>query len=625
MMQFNLMQSRVSIQLGNKLGEGGEGAIYEIPSKPDCVAKVYLKQPDSQKIQKLLAMPALLSEPIKKIAAWPLDLLLDQQNIVRGFVMPKIAARKDIHELYSPKSRSIAFPEADFRFLVHVCGNIARAFQIIHQQGHVIGDINHGSVLLGPDGTVAIIDCDSFQVMTASKQVFTCDVGMPLFTAPEIQGQSLRGFHRTQNHDHFGLAVLMFHLLCMGRHPFAGRFSGTGDMPIERAIAESRFAYGANRRTLEMDRPPGTLPLEALGTAVGGLFENAFAKAAITGGRPDAHSWVKALDDLKSKLRVCPNAAWHYYANENQACPWCDVESKTGVRLFGQRITPTSPTGVIDVEALWRAIASVNLPSEAPSLPSDKTWSPPQGVVLPNAALTIARKVIGVLLIAIGVFGCVSGTRFSLLLAVVGAAIFPWVRAGSRASALRAVERAEDAYEDARTRWEREASNERIKAKRRELEKAKRDLIDMPNERQRLLTKMDSEREYQQRQRHLDRYKIENADIHRIGPGRTAMLASFGIETAADVNTKAILKISGFGPAMAASLVAWREQIERAFRFNPKEPVDAQEIAAMDQRLNQDRQKALTLEILASRQRLMPFLQRLWDEVMIARARKSAI
>jgi DNA-binding helix-hairpin-helix protein with protein kinase domain len=29
----------------------------------------------------------------------------------------------------------------------------------------------------------------------------------------------------------------------MGRHPFAGRYLGLGEMPIERAIAECRFAY----------------------------------------------------------------------------------------------------------------------------------------------------------------------------------------------------------------------------------------------------------------------------------------------------------------------------------------------------------------------------------------------
>lgn len=52
--------------------------------------------------------------------------------------------------------------------------------------------------------------------------VFHCDVGVPLWTPPELQGRDFRGLTRTKNHDRFGLAVLMFQLLFMGRHPFAG-------------------------------------------------------------------------------------------------------------------------------------------------------------------------------------------------------------------------------------------------------------------------------------------------------------------------------------------------------------------------------------------------------------------
>ena len=36
MTQFTLLQSQTRIQLGQKLGEGGEGAIFEIPTMADC-------------------------------------------------------------------------------------------------------------------------------------------------------------------------------------------------------------------------------------------------------------------------------------------------------------------------------------------------------------------------------------------------------------------------------------------------------------------------------------------------------------------------------------------------------------------------------------------------------------
>ena len=128
--------------------------------------------------------------------------------------------------------------------MVRAATNLARAFGQIHAASHVIGDVNHGNALIGKDGTAVLIDCDSIQVRDRSR-TFACDVGTPLFTPPELQGKTFRGLHRTENHDRFGLAVLIFHLLFQGRHPFAGVYAD-GEMPLERAIAESRFAYGAH-------------------------------------------------------------------------------------------------------------------------------------------------------------------------------------------------------------------------------------------------------------------------------------------------------------------------------------------------------------------------------------------
>jgi DNA-binding helix-hairpin-helix protein with protein kinase domain len=336
MMQLTLIRARTSVRLGRELGRGGEGAVFAVEGQQDRVAKIYSTSPDHKKAQKLVVMAESASPSLLKVAAWPIDILSDSKGVVRGFIMPRLIARRDIHELYSPKSRSEAFSEADFRFLVHVGANIARAFAVVHEQGHVVGDVNHGNLLVGPDGTVMLIDCDSFQIGNGAH-VFTCDVGVPLFTAPELHGHTFRGLVRTANHDRFGLAVLLFHLLYMGRHPFAGRYAGPGDMPIEKAIAEYRFAYGPDRAANGMERPPGTIPLETMGAAVTQLFIRAFERADSNGMRPDAKTWAEALDSLKSGLRGCSQAGWHHYPGELTACPWCAVEAQTGVRLFGQR------------------------------------------------------------------------------------------------------------------------------------------------------------------------------------------------------------------------------------------------------------------------------------------------
>ena len=77
-----------------------------------------------------------------------------------------------------------------------------------------------------------------------------------LIYAPELQGGRLDRTDRTANHDAFGLAVMAFQLLFMGRHPFVGGFLGGSDMPMERAIEEFRFAYSSDRNRTRMEAPP---------------------------------------------------------------------------------------------------------------------------------------------------------------------------------------------------------------------------------------------------------------------------------------------------------------------------------------------------------------------------------
>ena len=195
MIHFTLSNTGKKIRIAEQLGRGGEGAVYAVDGSGDYVAKIYSVPPDKEKTLKLVRMSQVGTPSILKIAAWPIDLLLDSEKQVRGFIMPRVLARRDIHELYSPKSRAERFPEADFRFILHVGANVSRAFAVIHGHGHIVGDVNHGNLLVGADATVMLIDCDSFQIANGD-QVYTCDVGVPLFTPSELHGRSFRGVLR---------------------------------------------------------------------------------------------------------------------------------------------------------------------------------------------------------------------------------------------------------------------------------------------------------------------------------------------------------------------------------------------------------------------------------------------
>jgi len=301
------------VALGRGIATGGEGTILEVATDNSLVAKVYHSEPDAEKAAKLAALVAAKNDDLLKLAAWPVETLHARTGGPPvGFVMRRLNGYHDIHKLYGPKTRMNEFPGANWKFLVHAAANLARAFRLIHRNGHVIGDVNQGSVLVASNATVRLVDCDSFQITRAGRTYF-CDVGVPIYQPPEFQDKkSFRGLVRTPNHDNFGLAILIFQLLFIARHPFCGRYSGPAEMPIERAIKEYRYAYGSGANLRQMAPPPGALPREAVADHVAQLFERAFGPNGAKPGRPDADEWTKALDALGDPAAI----AWQRRARQ---------------------------------------------------------------------------------------------------------------------------------------------------------------------------------------------------------------------------------------------------------------------------------------------------------------------
>ncbi|MBS0541918.1 MAG: hypothetical protein JSR47_24350, partial [Proteobacteria bacterium] len=354
------------LRLARKLGQGGEGAVYELEDDTDIAAKIHHQPLTPLRAEKIRAMAAMQSESVAKLAAWPTGLLSLPSGAPIGLLMPKVTGHKDIHHLYSPKSRRAEFPGADWRFLIRVAANLSRAIATIHEASGVVADVNHSGVLVGQDARVHLIDCDSFQVSGQGK-MYLCEVGVPTFTPPELQGLLFSEVARTPNHDNFGLAVLVFLTLFMGRHPYAGRYLGLGEMTIERAIGESRFAYGADSAAHQIERPPGAPSLGIVSPAVAGLFERAFARASRNDGRPTAREWAAALDGLEGQLRQCAFSPAHWHFNGLQGCPWCRMEAATGVGLFSTTVS-SGAAAHFDIDGFWRRVEAIEHPGGAPIL-----------------------------------------------------------------------------------------------------------------------------------------------------------------------------------------------------------------------------------------------------------------
>jgi DNA-binding helix-hairpin-helix protein with protein kinase domain len=61
------------LRLGQELGRGGEGAVYEVQNRPDAAIKLYQKPLDSEKSAKIAAMAKLGNERLIKLTAWPVE------------------------------------------------------------------------------------------------------------------------------------------------------------------------------------------------------------------------------------------------------------------------------------------------------------------------------------------------------------------------------------------------------------------------------------------------------------------------------------------------------------------------------------------------------------------------
>ena len=354
--------SRLRDQSGNEIrlatkpfAVGGEGAVIDVLDDPGVVAKLYNKAQSRERCDKLRAMAKLCSPDLLKIAAWPTATLnAGNPAAIDGILMPRIADFLEVHHLYSVAQRKKDFPEADWGFLLHTARNCAIAFEAVHSHGHVVGDVNQKNVMVSRKGIVALVDCDSFQVVEGAR-VFRCGVGVPEYTPPELQGKSFASLDRTPNHDLFGLAILIFHLLMMGRHPFSGVPQVAADIPMERAIAEGDYAYSRNTASVRLRPPPHVPPVAMLGPSLLDLFERAFT----TPRRPTATDWRGSLDEAMARLARCRNDPKHSFPAAAGDCPWCAMIATSRLMFFLPRPGATTAFRPEDLRDLLQRLAGL--------------------------------------------------------------------------------------------------------------------------------------------------------------------------------------------------------------------------------------------------------------------------
>lgn len=570
-----------TVQLGKELGKGGEGSVYEVHSHPKQVAKIYHQMPDKRKQEKILFMAGSVDDQLVSYAAWPQESLhRGKGGTVVGFLMPKVTGRVPIHMLYSPAHRKQDYPQAGWDFLLFAARNTAAAFSTLHDHGHILGDVNQGNIMVGQDTKVVLIDCDSFQI-TTHKDVHLCEVGVSHFTPPELQGlPSFDGVKRTQNHDNFGLALLVFHLIFGGRHPYSGlpHAKHVGEA-LETDIKAFRFAYARDAQSRSISPPPNSIPISIVPDQLVSMFNVAFTEAGSAGGRPTAKQWVSALDGMRQRLRKCSAAGNHVYSDHLNACPWCELEKRHGIVYFldlGTSYTAT-PSGFV-LTKVWAVINAVQPP--APVAIPDPASLKASAAPLPDGVgkgLAFFMQIV----VICAVIGLIAAAPKGIVIWCIGGLI-AWAMAANTGSDARRVElnkrkaaldEATKEFAQLKAAVEKECGPEGFRSKKTELERLRDEYQRLPEVEKIEIDNLAATAKERQKQKFMERFFIDSASISGIGPAKKAALRSFGIETAADVTWSRVIAVKGFGEVLTRTVVDWRNGIERRFTFDPRTAV----------------------------------------------------
>lgn len=376
--------SRETFRPGKVLHRGGiAGRIVSIVGDSDSVAKLYhnerIATGYSAKLKAMLMRPPELP-PITRDGrryvqiAWPTSLVVDSEDRVFGFAMPKVALKDavQVELLLHRVSRAAASISENYHLRVFAARNLAAIVAELHRLGHHVIDMKpinmsvYRRVML-----IAILDCDGFSIQDDYGRRYPAENYSSGYIAPEAS--NLPPNELGEDQDRFALAVIIFQLLNMGIHPFQGIPSSSLHVPssLQERIAQRLYAYGT---TPNLHQKPHKRSIHAwFEDDTLDLFQRAFT---LTADRPTSADWRNHLDRMaKDGIMLKCNRKPKKHAHFSKGCGLCALErQKTSPprprRRQAQQRRP-KPKQI-------QTPAKSPRPRRAPAKPTVPAWPPPR-------------------------------------------------------------------------------------------------------------------------------------------------------------------------------------------------------------------------------------------------------
>ena len=284
------------LSIGKLIGAGGEGAVYEDRNDSGMVIKVLHQQHATP--ERAAKLRAMCDNPPQNAQAlsWPNVLETDADGLRYRMAKASRGAGTAYRFISANERRQLPKGQQEYEYRARLGVKIAEAFRWLHTIHVRIGDVNPSNILVSDDGSVMLIDCDSFQIPgPPGHQPYPCVVGSPEYTAPEID--DFQRQFRSQDSDNFALAALLYQLLGNGSHPYQGVDASADDAVsnIRERVKDHRFAHQPRERRW---RPtPGQVrSWRSMPEPVQNAFRQAFSPGASHIGRPTADAWASILE-----------------------------------------------------------------------------------------------------------------------------------------------------------------------------------------------------------------------------------------------------------------------------------------------------------------------------------------
>ncbi|MDR1830526.1 MAG: serine/threonine-protein kinase [Candidatus Fibromonas sp.] len=398
------------IVVGKKLGEGGQGAVYQV--NYDGKQKA-LKWYSGKKLSNPDKFYQNLENNIKKgkptnAFLWPED-ITEKDGEAFGYIMDlRTNEYVDFTKILLGKKKEHAF--ASITAMCNASLQIIDGFGELHRKGYSYQDLNDGNFFINTK-TGEVLICDNDNVSEAGKN--SGIAGKARYMAPEIVA---KGKMPDKYTDRFSLAVVLF-LLWTKNHPLEGKAA----FPVCMDTKHEKKIYGESPVFIFDPNDDSNRPVQGLNKGaianwpflpvyLQEQFQKAFGKEALQdpARRIQELEWLRTFIRLRSEIYKCPCGEVYFADPVNlNPCPSCKKQNKFAFYLkFGRyNVAVHQRTKLYachtekdsdDFQTLTGEVAAKGSDFELKNI-SSKNWTVTDGgntsSVVPNAVIMLKKDI----------------------------------------------------------------------------------------------------------------------------------------------------------------------------------------------------------------------------------------